>query len=409
MTGATSAAGGGNGSLPLDGACVVDFSRLLPGPWCTQALGDMGADVIKVEQPEIGDYGRFNPPAYGPVGVYFNSINRNKRSITLDLNDPQDKAAVRAILDTADIVVESFRAGVTQNLGIDYETVAKTNPSVIYCSVTGLGNDSAMGRVPGHDLSIQAVAGTLGKHLKDGEVPPMPTFQAGDFTAATYATIGILSAYIRRMRDGRGCYLEVPMYDSLVSASNVAMSGALARLAGHSGKPEMEPWGSNPRYCIYQTKDGKAVAVCLLEMRAWEKFCRHIGRADLIYEERWEDRHTAHGERSQAFREAIGGFCLSRTRDDLAVEMRDAGISITPVYSTDEALSAPHAKERGIVRFTQHPAAGTVAHFHDPLARAGLSDPERRPSPGLGEHSDEIRSTLAQQGQAPAARGKGGQ
>lgn len=403
MTGRSSTGADRDGSLPLDGARVVDFSRLLPGPWCTQTLADLGADVIKVEQPEIGDYGRFNPPSYGSVGVYFNTVNRNKRSIALDLNNSADHAMVRALLDSADIVVESFRAGVTENLGVDYETVAKTNLSVIYCSVTGLGNNSAMGRVPGHDLSIQAVAGTLGKHLKDGETPPMPTFQAGDFTAATYATIGILSAYIRRMREGRGCYLEVPMYDSLVSASNVAMSGALARLAGHSGKPEMEPWGSNPRYCVYQTKDGKAVAVCLLEMRAWEKFCQHIGRVDLIYEERWEDRHTAHGERSQAFREAIGAFCLSRTRDDLAVEMRDAGISITPVYSTDEALNAPHAKEREIVRFSEHPSAGTVAHFQDPLARAGLSDPERLPSPGLGEHGEEIRKALAQRRQVPRA------
>ena len=396
-------------ALPLEGVRVVDFSRLLPGPWCTQVLGDLGADVVKVEQPEIGDYARFNPPAFESIGVYFNSVNRNKRSISLDLKDPDDHRTVRALIDTADILVESFGAGVTEKLGIDHATVAATNPSIIYCSVTGLGNDSAMGRVPGHDLSVQAVAGTLGKHLQAGEAPPMPTFQAGDFGAAVYSAIGILSAYIRRQRDGRGCHLEVPMYDSLVSLSSVAMSGALARLAGHSGTPEMEPWGNNPRYCVYPTRDGGAVAVCLLEARAWHRFCRHIGREDLIYDESWADRHTPHGDRSPAFHDAIAAFCLSRDRDALAEEMRAAGISITPVYSTDEALSSPHARERGIVRFSEHPVDGRVPYFHDPLARAGLTDPTRRPSPGLGEHGDEIRADLdtgsGEAGHATRARG----
>jgi CoA:oxalate CoA-transferase len=385
------------GRLPLEGVRVIDFSRLLPGPWSTQVLGDLGADVIKIEQPEIGDYGRFNPPSYGATGVYFNSVNRNKRSIALDLSDAADYAVARELIDGADILVESFRAGVTQNLKIDYATVSTTNPAIVYCSVTGLGNDSAMGRVPGHDLSVQAVAGALAKRLKPGEMPPMPPFQAADFAAASYATIGILAAHIRRLQDGRGCYLEVPMFDSLICCSPVAMSGALARLAGRSGTPEMDPWGGNPRYAIYPTRDGGAVAVCLLEMRAWARFCAHIGREDLIYDEGWEDRHTPHGDRSGAFRDAIAAFCLAHDRDELAERMRAAGISITPVHSADEALNSDHARERGIVRFTEHPVDGPVPHLHDPLARAGLTDPARRPSPGLGEHGDEIRAGLAAQ------------
>lgn len=383
-------------SLPLRGFRVIDFSRLLPGPWCTQTLGDLGADVIKVEQPEIGDYSRFNPPTYKSVGAYFNSINRNKRSIVLDLTNKDDRAVADELTACADIIVESFRPGVTEKLKIDYASVSAANPSVIYCSITGFGNDSALGRVPGHDLSIQGVAGSLGKHLQPGAKPPMPTFQAGDFTAAAFATIGILAACVRRTTNGHGCYLEIPMYDSLISVSNVALSGALSRLAGYEGKPEMEPWGRNPRYNIYQTRDGKFVTVCLLEYRGWKRFCEYIGRNDLAPDESWSDRHSDHGERAGAFRDAIAAFCLSRDRDQLAEEMRIAEISICAIYSTDEAVNSAHARERGAVRFTERPGDGRVPYLVDPLARAGLSNPERMPSPELGEHSEEIRRGLWQ-------------
>jgi crotonobetainyl-CoA:carnitine CoA-transferase CaiB-like acyl-CoA transferase len=381
-------------SLPLSGFRIIDFSRLLPGPWCTQTLGDLGADVIKVEQPEIGDYSRFNPPTFKSVGAYFNSINRNKRSIALDLTVAKDKAIADELIAGADVVVESYRSGVTKKLSIDYDSVRKLNPSVIYCSITGFGNDSALGRVPGHDLSIQGVAGTLGKHIKDGQMPPMPTFQAGDFTAAAFATIGILAACVGRQSSGKGCYLEIPMYDSLISVSNVALSGALARVAGYTGKPEMEPWGRNPRYNIYPTRDGKFVTVCLLEYRGWKRFCEYINRPELAPEEGWSDRHSDHGDKASSFRDAIARFCLSRDRDALHEEMRRAEIAISAVYETDEAVRSPHALERGAVRFMERPADGSVPYLVDPLARAGLSDPERRPSPELGEHGEEIMKEL---------------
>lgn len=380
--------------FPLKNVRVIDFSRLLPGPWCTQTLGDLGADVVKVEQPEIGDYSRFNPPVYKTVGAYFNSINRNKRSIVLDLTKAEDRAIADDLVAGADVIVESFRPGVTVKLGIDYASVAKINPSVIYCSITGFGNDSALGRVPGHDLSIQGVAGILGKNLQPGQTPPMPSFQGGDFTAAAFATMGVLAAYIRRLTTGEGCNIEVPMFDSLLSVSNVGLSGALSRLAGYSGKPEMEPWGRNPRYAIYPTRGGKHVSVCLLEYRTWKRFCDYIDRGDLAPDESWADRHTDHGDRSAEFRQVIGDFCASRDRDALASEMRDAEIAICPIYTADEAIASEHARERGMIDYTDHPVDGRIPHLVDPLAKAGLSDPRRKPSPGLGEHTDEIVEEL---------------
>ena len=394
-------------NLPLAGVRVVDFSRLLPGPWCAQTLGDLGADVIKVEQPEIGDYSRFNPPNYKTVGAYFNSVNRNKRSIVLDLTVEADQKVARELAGRADIIVESYRPGVPKKLGIDYATVSRENPGVIYCSVTGFGNESAQGRVPGHDLSIQGVAGSLGKYLAPGKTPPMPTFQAGDFTGAAFATIGVLAAYIRRSTTGTGCYLEIPLYDSLITVSNVALSGAMSRFAGYSGKPEMEPWGRNPRYNIYPTRDGKFVTVCLLEYRGWKRFCDYIGRSDLAPEESWADRHSDHGDRGEAFRKAIGDFCVAHDRDDLVEKMREEEIAICAVYSTDEAVNSAHAKERGVIGFGEHPVDGAVPYFRDPLFHAGLTAPERRPSPQLGEHGEEVRRELG--GRRPPAGSRRGE
>jgi crotonobetainyl-CoA:carnitine CoA-transferase CaiB-like acyl-CoA transferase len=389
--------------LPLEGAKVVDLSRLLPGPWCSQTLGDLGADVIKIEQPEIGDYGRFNPPHYREGGVYFNSVNRNKRSITLDLKREDDQRIALDLLHAADIVVESYRPGVTEKLGIDYSSLAKINPGVIYCSVTGFGCDGEFAQVPGHDLSIQGAAGILNPGNMPG-TPGMPGFQAADYAGATYATIAVLSAYIQRLKTGRGRHLDIALYDSLVVLSNIALASALARTAGFSGSPELEVWGSNPRYAIYPTRDGKAVTVCLLETRTWERFCKFIGRADLIYEETHADRHTSHGDRADVFRKVIGELCLADDRDALVTRMVEADIAICPVYSPDEALSSPEAKGRGLVRMAEHPVEGPIPQIFDPLTRAGLADPGRRLAPRLGEHNDEVRRDLdARRRNAPAA------
>ncbi|MBX9840812.1 MAG: CoA transferase [Xanthobacteraceae bacterium] len=391
--------------LPLHGARVIDFSRLLPGPWCTQTLGDLGADVIKIEQPEVGDYARYNPPTYKTVGAYFNGINRNKRSIALDLTDKKDRESAYKLIDGADIVVESFRDGVPRKLAIDYETLSKRSPSLIYCSITGFGNGSKLGRVPGHDLSIQGVAGTLLKTVEPGQKPSMPSYQGGDFTAAAFATMGVLSAYIRRMKTNAGCYLEIPMFQSLISVSNVGMSGALARVAGYTGTPEMEPWGKNPRYNIYPTRDGKYVTACLLEYRAWQRFCEYIGRSELAPAESWADRHTNHGARTGAIRQALADFCLSRDRDALLEETRAAEIAICAVYTVDEAINSEHAREVGVVGFSEHPSEGRIPHFVDPLAAAGLSHPARLPSPALGQHTEEILQELSTQTRKAATGG----
>jgi crotonobetainyl-CoA:carnitine CoA-transferase CaiB-like acyl-CoA transferase len=377
--------------LPLHGVRVVDFSRLLPGPWCTQVLGDLGADVIKIEQAGIGDYGRHNPPKYKETGVYFASVNRNKRSIELDLTVQEDHDIALSLIRDADILVESYRPGVTQRLGIGYDEIKKLNPSIIYCSITGFGADGELAGIPGHDLSIQGMAGLVNSGEEHSTAPATPLFHTGDYSAAIYAAIGILAAYIRRTQTGEGCFLDVPMFDCTVAMASVTLSSALARLAGASGEPKLEVFGTNPRFACYRTRDGKAVSVSLLEARTWRHFCEHIARPDLVYDEKWSDRHTVHQGRTGEFKRAISEFCLSDDRDPLVKRMLDAGIPICAIYNDDEVVTSPEANARDLVAFLEHPVDGAIPYFRDPLMRAGLSDPTRRHVPSLGEHSDELR------------------
>lgn len=374
--------------LPLEGLRVVDFSRLLPGPWSTQTLGDLGADVIKVEQPGVGDYSRHNAPRYAENGVYFSNVNRNKRSVVLDMADPGDRQTALELIDSADILVESYRPGVATKLGIDHASVSARNARLIYCSINGFGSTGEFAKMPGHDLSIQGLAGLLSK----GATPPaMPGFQSGDFAAAAYATIAILAAVIRRSADGLGCRLDIPMYGSLVAWSHIMLSSAMARLGGTDGLPELEVWGGNPRYDNYRTRDGKAVTVCLLEPSTWKRFCEHIGRADLLEGgEDWSERHGTHGAKGVRYREVIEQCCAALDRDVLCKEMADAHITICPAYQPDEVLQSPEARDAGLLQWLDHPRDGRIPVILDPLATCGLTDPLRRPAPSLGEHTGEV-------------------
>lgn len=382
----------------LEGVRVLDFSRMLPGPWCTQMLADLGADVVKVEQPGVGDLGRHNSPNFKSGSVYFNTVNLNKRSIALDLSRQDDRDAALRLMETADVVVEAFRGGVAGRLGIDYEAARRRNPAVIYCSITGFGQSGPLADIPGHDLVIQSAAGVMGVGGVPGQAPPIPGFQAGDYAAACYAVIGILAALNRRRATGEGAYLDVSMFDALFSMTNIVGGSALAQAAGNLSSPPMELWGGNPRYATYPTRDGKAVAVSLLEARIWAHFCRVIGRPDLVFDDEGpQDRHTSHGERSQRYRQALSELCLSRDRDELVAWMHAHDVPIVAVHTPQEALACEHAAERGLVQWLDHPSEGRIPVLANPLAASGLTVPVRKPAPALGEHTGEV---LAEAGPA---------
>ena len=385
-------------ALPLAGIRVVDFTRLLPGPWCTQLLADMGADVIKVEAPEHGDPSRHNPPRQRMHSAYFASVNRGKRSIALDLRSTEGIEAARRLIAGADVVIESFAVGVARRLGIDYDTACALRPSLVYCSVTGFGQDGPLAESPGHDLVVQATSGVLGV----ADAGAMPAFQAADYAGASFAVIGILGALYRRRMSGEGAYLDIAMHDSLLAMGEIALTGALARAAGETGTPTMEVWGGNPRYAIYATADARHVAVSLLEPRLWARFCAAIGRADLVFDDETpEQRHSDHGARAADFRDAIAGYCATRTATEIGAAMRRTDIPVCAIATPDEALHSDHARARGMVHADHDPHDGLLLRIGNPLARSGLASTRQRPPPLLGEHTAEILAELGVPSPAP--------
>jgi len=377
--------------LPLDGVRVLDFTRLLPGPWCTQMLGDLGADVVKVEAPGSGDPSRHDPPLHKTDSVYFNTVNRNKRSVTLDLRSLEGQNAVARLIERADVVLESFAVGVAARLGIDYQRAKQLNPGLVYCSITGFGQSGPLARSPGHDLVIQAGTGHMNISHDDSAGFSVPGFQAADYAAASYSVIGILAALLKRKQTGAGCYMDIAMFDSLFSMCNIVLTSALAKVAGSDEAAGMQVWGRNPRYAVYGTVDGKAVAVSLLEAKLWAKFCRLIGQEELICpDEAVAHRHSDHGERSKLYRTAIQAYCLSKTRDEIATEMQEANIPICPVLTPDEAMRSKNVEMRHLTEEVEHPREGRITQLSNPLVHAGLADTQRRPSPGLGEHTADI-------------------
>lgn len=371
--------GQGGVALPLAGIRVADFSRLLPGPWCTQLLGDLGAEIVKVERPE-GDPSRHNPPLYRESSAYFCGVNGNKASLALDLSRAADRDEAHRLIASADVLVESFAVGGAKKLGVDWETARALKPDLIYCSITGFGQTGPLAHIAGHDLAIQAMTGLIG-------VGPdaVPAFQAADYAAGAMAAIAILAALRRRDATGEGGYLDVAMFDSLFGMGNIALASAMSRATGGSGLPAMEVWGGNPRYAVYPTRDGRRVAVCLLESKIWGAFCRAIERSDLVVDEDPSARLSGHAAHSERFREAIAAFCLAHDRDVIGARMVALGLPVMPVLDPDEAVASPNVAARGLLDTITHPTEGPTLTIGSGLERTGLTRPQRSPAPAIGD------------------------
>lgn len=380
--------------LPLEGVKVIDFSRLLPGPFATQMLAEFGADVIKVEQPGSGDPSRHNHPTYRNGGsVYFNATNACKRSIAIDMRDARGQEVAGRLIRWADVAVESFRPGVAARLGIDYERASAFNPRLVYCSISGFGQDGPLSVIAGHDLAIQAMTGLMGC-APDGTAA-VPGWQAADFAGSLYAVIGIQAALAQREKTGHGCNVDISMFEALYNMCFIPLCSALSRRGGGSGEPRMEVFGANPRYATYRTKDDRHVGITLLETKAWREFCAEIGRPDLVpADETLADRLTSHGERHVHYHEAVASFCAGHTLDDIMQRMQRAGIAICAVATPEEAIALDHVAARGMMDTLHHPTEGEIPQIVNPLSRAGLARRTHSPAPALGEHGIQILEAL---------------
>lgn len=333
---------------PLSGVRVLDLTRHLPGPWCTMTLGDLGADVLKIERPVSGDTIRQGAPRYEAngrsAGIYFCNVNRNKRSLALDLKSEDGKAELLERVAATDVVVENFRAGTADKLGIGYETMRAINPRIVYCAITGYGQTGPMATMAGHDLSIAGMSGMLQMHAD--QVPQMPGVLMGDYAGATSALAAILAGLFAARVHGVGSYIDVSMMDALSSWSGVQMTQVF-KTGESSARGRVEGWGGNPRYNTYPAADGRYLTVSLLEKELWDRFCRHFGRGDLVNAQESEaDRLSAHGARADEYRRFIADTLLQRTRDEWVAIFADLRLPICAVYTPDEWYGSATAAQR---------------------------------------------------------------
>jgi len=334
-------------SLPLAGVRVLDFSRLLPGPFSSLLLSDMGAEVVKVEEPGEGDFVRHMPPYQGEQSAIFVALNRGKKSLTLDLRRPECKAAILKILPTFDIVLETFRPGVMARLGLDYDSLAAIHPGILYCAISGYGQTGPLREKAGHDLNYCALAGILGATGPAGSAPEMPAVQVADVAGGSYpAAVSILAALYERTRTGRGRFLDISMTDGALSMMMMSLS---AHLVDGKGTPpgNLPLSGRLVNYQTYQTRDGRSVALGALEPRFWMGFLKRIGRLDLA------ELMGVQGEELVQARKTLQALFRERTRDEWISLLADVDVCCEPVLEADEVASHPLHRGRGMIREVQ--------------------------------------------------------
>src|SRR5437667_2828920 len=372
-------------SQPLSGIRLLHLQSLLAGTDASQMMADFGADVIKVEEPESGDYGRFMPP-HGPDGMslYFTAINRNKRSITLNLKKEEGRDVFLRLVRDADVVLESFRPGVMDRLGLGYEQLKEVQPGIIYCAISGYGQDGPYRLRAGHDLNYAGYAGLLHYNRGVQGEPAMPPTQLADLAGGSYmAVIGILTAVVGRAQTGEGRKIDVSMTEGVLSLLPLVASAYLntgkAPRPGHSSLD-----GGLPGYNIYETKDGKHVTLAALEPKFWHTFCTHIGHLELL------PFHTpvGPGEREQAM-DPLRAIFKTKTRDEWVAELGDIDACVGPVYSIDEALNDQQAQARGTT-VTSGSGEDAIRILPSFPRISGLEDEQRYVPPPLGEHTGEL-------------------
>ncbi len=375
---------------PLEGLRVLDLSRLLPGPFATLLLADLGADVVKVEDTQGGDYARYYPPLAGggpgAVSAIFAALNRDKRSVALNLKRPEAVEALRRLAVEADVLVESFRPGVMARLGVGPEQLRAVNPRLIYCAISGYGQTGPLAHRAGHDLNYLALAGVAALTGRAGEVVP-PGFQAADVAGGSlFAVVGILAALHERARTGEGRLVDASMTDGV---AGLAMMVHARQFSGGAavGPGDDDLAGARLCYRPWRCADGRALAVGALEPKFWGALCQAIGRPDLFGD------GFAEGERKARVEAELAAVFAAKTRDEWVALLASHDVCVEPVLDPAEARQSEHARARGLFGTHRHEGAGAeVFHqYPNPRLLPGAEPPATpRPSPGLGEHTSEV-------------------
>ena len=365
---------------PLSGVRVLDLSRLLPGPVASLHLADLGADVIKIEDTGVGDYARTmgdGPDGLDGTSFFFRAVNRNKRGLTLDLKQAQGREALLRLVAGADILLESFRPGVMERLGLGYETLRASNPRLVYCAITGYGQDGPWALRAGHDLNYIAQAGVLEQTGTAGGPPAIPALQIGDLLGgAMTAVSAMLAALFKARATDEGSFVDVAMSDSVL-AHNLFPLFALQAEGALSPRGGDLLTGGHANYGVYRTQDGKYMAVAPLEEKFWVMFCDAVGRPEL--KARYAE--TAAPE----LRIELENLFASRPQAEWTALFDQVDCCITPVLTLPEALAHPQTQARGM-----SVSADGMIQYAPPFRISGWNFIVEQAAPTPGEHSDAI-------------------
>ena len=366
--------------MPLTGIRVLDLTRLLPGAFCTMLLADMGAEVIKVEDPDKGDYMRWTPPLVDGQSVLFNSLNRNKKSLTLNLKAEAGRDLLLRLVETADVLVEGNRPGVMKRLGLGWDRLHASNPRLVMCSITGYGQDGPFAARAGHDINYMATAGGLGLNGSSGG-PPVPlSVQVADIGGGgQQPAVAILGALVAVQRGGEGRWLDVSMTDGAVSWMSLILA---ARGGGETvARGDQRLAGRHACYRVYACKGDGFYSVGALEPKFWAALCVAVGKPDLV------GLQFAEGVEGEEVHSVMEEVFASRTRSEWERDLAGLDACCEPVLGLDEVASHPQVAARGLIK------SGKTGVEVRPAVQM-RSDWRRKDPPGLGEDTADVLTAI---------------
>ncbi len=369
---------------PLAGITVLDLTRLLPGPLCTQHLGDLGADVIKIEDTKAGDYTRWREPVRKQNSAFFLSVNRNKRSLKLDLQTDAGREVFYRLAREADVIVEQFRPGVMERLKIDYETIRELNPRIVFCAISGYGQEGPYRDRAGHDINYCSYAGLSEQMGTRGGPPAPPNFQIADLAGGTLSpAMGILAALVDVQRTGEGRYVDVSMTDCTLAHCVILLS---AEESFGATRPLGEDYlsGGVPSYGIYEAADGRFISLGALEPKFWDAFCEAVERPDL------KGKNICWDDESARVRGEVAAIIKRQPQSYWSAFALRVDCCMAPVLTLAESREDPQLKARGMFVTHDHPVEGPVRQFAFPIKFSDFAFSIDRAAPLYGEHSEEI-------------------
>ncbi|EJU13080.1 CaiB/BaiF family protein [Sphingomonas sp. LH128] len=375
---------------PLAGVRVIDFTRVLAGPAASLALADLGAEVFKIEPPGTGDETRTFPPMREDESHYYLAVNRGKKSIVVDLKTEEGLALVKDLAMRCDVLVENYRPGVMERLGLGWEELHAINPRLIYCSISGYGQTGPLRDRPSFDIVLQAMSGALSMNGEAGGLPTKLGIPLGDLVGGINGPIGIISALYERERTGLGRHIDVSLMDGLMG-----MLGYIAQLAFFTGSDPQRVGSQHPNlvpYGIFPAREGSIVVACLTP-GFWARICRAIGREELAEDPRYDTLEKRRDSREEV-NAIVADFTSCHSVDELGAIFTAHEVPHAPILGVTEALAQPQARARGMVVETEHAALGRIPIVNRPIRFTDAEQPVPEAPPVLGQHTDAILSDV---------------